>query len=566
MINKVIRHRAIIISFLATLAACSNEHSSISEAPPSFVLKDREVVNTDSAYIPAQCYAKVKQNSGHVSNPCYGCHVDGVRPNFLHDDSGLQQSLDFSEYSSINRYSNLFKDRSVEVNNITDDAINVYISKSNYFDDKGEIKLAKVLQDVPENWDANQDGQWNGFIPDTYFNFNQAGFDIDPQGNPTGWVAFSYFPFLGGFMPTNGSTDDVLIRLPEVFRQNIKGEFDGGVYKLNLAIVESLIREKNMSIAAVNEVIYGVDINKNGTLDVATEVVYGWSPLNDVTMSFVGKAENSYARNQISAGLYPKGTEFLHSVRYINTEDNKISMANRLKELRYSVKSSWNNYAQLSRSVSSELKERHDFPNRLSQYHSPRKAGIEAGLINGRGWKFQGFIEDKQGELRPQNHEVTFFCMGCHTGVGATTDSSFAFPRKFGADSFRNGFYHWSDKGLEGIEDPVREDGHHEYTYYLQNTLTADEFGGNDEVAKKFLKQGKLIPEKVEELKHDISLLLLPSVERATQLNKAYKVIVNEQSYVYGRDPHVLPLENIHKTVPIGEETGVTKAITANNL
>ena len=278
-------------------------------------------------------------------------------------------------------------------------------------------------------------------------------------------------------MPTNGSTDDVLIRLPEVFQQNIKGEFDGGVYKLNLAIVESLIREKNMSIGAVNEAVYGVDINKNGALDTATEVVYGWSPLNNVSMSFVGKAKQAYAKNQISAGLYPKGTEFLHSVRYINTEDNKISMANRLKELRYSVKSSWNNYAQLNRSVSSELKERHDFPNRLSQYHSPRQDGIEGGLINGRGWKFQGFIEDKQGELRPQNYEETLFCMGCHTGVGATTDSSFSFPRKFGADSFRNGFYHWSDKGLEGIEDPVREDGYHEYSYYLQNTLTADEFG-----------------------------------------------------------------------------------------
>ena len=552
---------------LVCLAGCSDDGVMVN-VDQSFVLKDREIVNSDSAYIPAQCYAKVKQENGNVSNPCYSCHVDGVRPNFLHDDSGLQSTLDFTDYSSINRYDNLFKDRSAEVMAITDKAIQSYISESNYFDKNGEIILTKTLDQVPANWDANKDGHWNGFTPDTYFNINEEGFDIDPSGKATGWVAFSYYPFLGGFMPTNGSTDDVFIRLPEDFRANKKGNYDADVYKLNLAIVESLIREKDVSISETDEQIYQVDLNKNGTLDTSNKVVYQWAPLKNINMSYVGKAALTYAskKNEIAAGLYPKGTEFLHSVRYISTDGNAISMADRLKELRYSVKTTWNNYSQLSKSVSSEIKERNDFPNRVSQYHSSRSGGIESGLINGRGWKYQGFIEDKHGALRPQNFEETLACMGCHTGIGATTDSSFAFPRKFGFDSFKHGYYHWSEKGLQGIADPIRADGHHEYSYYLKNTQTADEFGGNSEVENKFSKQGEWIPEELEKIKHDISHLLLPSVARANTLNKAYKVIVDEQSYIYGRDPHVLPVKNVYESIPVGEDTGIENPITSNNL
>jgi hypothetical protein len=565
MLNKI--KYSFLMLIIILMAGCSkNAHEQLVDS--NFLLKDGEIVNSNSAYIPAQCYAKIKQESGHESNPCYSCHVDGVRPNFLHDDSGLQQAFDFTDYSSKNRYSNLFKDRSKEVEAMSDEAIDEYVSTSNYFDKDGSIKINKVLNNIPENWDANKDGLWNGFTPDTYFSFDNQGFDIDPNGKPTGWVAFSYYPFLGGFMPTNGSTDDVLIRLPEYFRQDDKGQYSADVYKLNLAIVESLVREKNITIAATNEDILKVDLNKNGILDKAETVVYSWAPLKDIHMSYVGKAKQVYEQSsfKIAAGLYPKGTEFLHSVRYLKVDGNKVSMSDRMKELRYSKKITWNNYSQLSKSVSSEIKERHDFPNRVSQYHSPRNGGIEQGLISGRGWNYQGFIEDHSGELRPQNYEETLSCMGCHTGVGATTDSSFAFPRKFAFDSFQNGYYHWSQKDLVGVADPIRQDGKHEYSYYLENTLSGDEFGINLEVMNKFTHSGKISQQKLGQLKNDISLLLLPSIERARTLNKAYKVIVDEQSYIYGRDAHVLPLKNMYKTIPVGEDTGVTNVVHASPL
>ncbi len=43
----------------------------------------------------------------------------------------------------------------------------------------------------------------------------------------------------------------------------------------------------------------------------------------------------------------------------------------------------------------------------------------------------------------------------------------------------------------------------------------------------------------VESLYHDVSLLLFPSKERALVLDKGYKVMVEEQRFIYGRDANV---------------------------
>ena len=525
-------------------------------------------VNTDSAYIPPQCYTEVKDESG-VHNPCYACHVNGTRPNYLHDDGELPLSYDFTGYSSTNRYANLFKDRTDLVAKISDLEIDQYVSEDNYKEDDGSIILTEKLNNLPKDWDSNKDGIWDGFKPDAYFHFDNEGFDINPSGQPTGWVAFAYYPFLGAFWPTNGSTDDVLIRLPESFRNNTQGKFDKEVYKINLAVVESVIREKDINIPQIDETQYDVDLNRDGQLSTADKVVYQWQPLSDVHMSYVGQAKDEYTTKttEMAAGLYPKGTEFLHSVRYLSIDNGQVSISKRMKELRYSVKETWNNYSQLSNAVSGEIKERHDFPDRLATYSTSRKSGMEKGLYNGRGWRYQGFIEDSNGDLRPQSYEETLFCMGCHTGVGATTDASFAFPRKFDLNTFQQGYYHWSQKGFDGVKDPARHDGKLEYTYYLENNRSGNEFRTNDEVETKFFSNGALKPEMAEKLKNDISELLVPSVERARKLNKAYKVIVDEQSYIYGRDAHIKPLDAVvKKTIPIGEDTGIETAISAPKL
>ncbi|MCK7480137.1 MAG: hypothetical protein M0C28_24830 [Candidatus Moduliflexus flocculans] len=64
-------------------------------------------------------------------------------------------------------------------------------------------------------------------------------------------------------------------------------------------------------------------------------------------------------------------------------------------------------------------------------------------MDNGVGWYLAGFIEDRNGALRPQNREELAQCIGCHSGVastefplftsgvGNTVDSTWSLPRKF---------------------------------------------------------------------------------------------------------------------------------------
>ncbi len=115
---------------------------------------------------------------------------------------------------------------------------------------------------------------WKGYRPDCYFNFDEEGFDKDAEGSYTGWRAFRYYPFLGTFWPTNGSTDDVLIRLDTLFTLDENNTFDKEVYKLNLAIVEALVKQKEIAFEpGMDEDLYGVDLNYNGIVDMTKEQV-----------------------------------------------------------------------------------------------------------------------------------------------------------------------------------------------------------------------------------------------------------------------------------------------------
>ncbi len=206
----------------------------------------------------------------------------------------------------------------------------------------------------------------------------------------------------------------------------------------------------------------------------------------------------------------------------------------------------------------SEIKEKDAFPDRLRTI----LGNSEEGLATGLGWRYQGFIEDENGELRPQNYEETLYCIGCHSGIGAITDSTFVFQRKFDKTHFQKGWYHWSQdaNGLKGIAEPKTKDGRDEYTLYLEQNHAGDEFRANMEVMEKFFDdKGVLKTEETTKLHSDISHLLYPSTTRALELNKAYKIIVDEQSFIYGRDAHVKPVENVYREVEIGKSTNIEK-------
>ena len=541
------------------LAACGSSGDSSTESTTqsaSAQMRTGSLTNP-APYIPSQCYTVTKDASGGIHNPCYACHITSVAPNYA-NDANVQLAYSFPTPALTNHWSNLFKDRSAAFAKLGDDEVMSYVRQSNYFNGDGSIKLVKQLKNVPAAWDADNDGKWSGFVPDLYLRIDDDGFDHDTQGAYTGWRAFAYFPFLGTFWPTNGSTDDVLIRLASAFRNNESGSFDLSVYKTNLAIVEAMILRHDVTIDATDETVLKVDLDRNGSLGTATKVTYDWAPTEGRDMSFVGQArlQQSAGTVHLAAGLFPEGTEFIHSVRYLDVDAaGNVSMAPRMKELRYAIKKTWYGYSALSMQAAEEIKEKNQFPERTRQI----TGSAEVGLSNGQGWTFQSFIEDAQGELRPQTYEENVFCMGCHSGIGATTDSNFSFPRKFGASAPNRGWYHWSQHSLAGIAEPKRSDGKGEYAYYLEQNGAGDELRENDEVRSKFFStDGTLNSDALARLANDITYLLLPSSKRAIALNKGYRVIVQEQSYIYGRDAAVKPATNVHSSVKENQATGIT--------
>jgi Tol biopolymer transport system component len=566
ILNNKLVYLFLIPSLLLGLSGCNDSTSTsddepfISDTPVD--LKSKHLDNP-VAYIAPQCYTKTEDTSSRIYNSCYTCHKAGIEPNFI-NDSDLQLEYSFPAPALQNPWSNLFEDRSLRIATISDQDILSYVRTDNYHDDAGNILLAQRLATVPEGWDFDEDGVWDGYVPDCYYNFDDEGFDRNLSNQYTGWRSFAYYPFLGNW-PTNGIADDVLIRLPEDFRNNSQGAFDLEVYKLNLAIVESLILRKNVPIAATNENLYGVDLDKDGILGTATRVTYDWAPLEGRNMSYVGQAKSALENDQVhlAAGLYPEGTEFAQSLRYLDVNaDGTVRPSSRMKELRYMVKTGWRSYAYLQDAALEDVKERDDFPDRIDVYDS----NVEDGIPNNdTGWRLQAFIEDRKGELRPQSYEETLSCMGCHGNIGETTDSTFAFARKLGKGSYREGWYHWSQKGSEGLNEPKAEilnaGVHYDYSYYLMYNKSGSEFRANPEVeAKYFNTDGSIKLDMIELLHADITQLTHPSATRALALNKAYRIIVTDQDFTKGRDVVLQPATNVYTSVQQDLATGVQNA------
>jgi len=492
-------------------------------------------------YIPPQCYTKVLDENEQAHNPCYTCHINGKHPNPV-DDRFLQSEYSLPPEVSFNPWANFFKNRQTELSKITDSEILTYVRTSNYLAANNTIKIAEEL---PE--------EWPGYRPDCYFNFDENGFDINPNtGEMTGWRAFRYQPFLGTFWPTNGSFDDVLIRLPEIFRVDVNERLSTEVYKYNLAVVEALIKQTSINTEPINEQLTNCDLDGNGIIQTAEKI--DWTSLNNCTSHFAGAAGELEKSGEISfyPGLYPKSTEFLHSLRYIDWEDtsNTPSMAERFKELRYMRKVQY-----LPAEALQDLYNQDQFEDADTDESSLDKyyGDFSTGIYTDQGWVLQGFIEDKNGELRPQTKEESVYCVGCHSNIGAISDGTFALPRKFDTD---NGWKHWSQVGLQGVDDQTvyyEKFGEvKEYAFYLKQNGYGDEFRENEEVREKFFTEnGELDQDMISQMEDNITVLLYPSKERALRLNKLYKIIVEEQSFNEGRETLMEGAFNVYmKIVP----------------
>jgi hypothetical protein len=162
------------------------------------------------AVVPPQCYTKTDGEA----NPCWTCHTSPIASNYLVDWS-LQEEYAFSDFALTNHWTNLFADRAAVIASISDEVALGYIRTDNY------TPLRQALQ-------ARQD--YPGWVPDLDF---EIGFDPEGFANDgSHWRAIRYKPFLGTFWPTNGSTDDVQIRLPAIFRTDAEGRPSRAVYKI----------------------------------------------------------------------------------------------------------------------------------------------------------------------------------------------------------------------------------------------------------------------------------------------------------------------------------------------
>lgn len=478
--------------------------------PLAYARARRGQVHNLEAGIPPPCYTA----TGPASNPCWTCHTDSQAPNGM-ADWHLQQSYAFSEPGLDNRWHNLFVDRSAAIAAVRDEDILAYIRVDNY----APLRAALATRD-----------DYRGYRPDL-----DLALGFDPDGlalDGSGWRAYRYKPFPGAFWPTNGSAGDAFIRLPAAFRR------DRATYRANLAILEAnLASDPRIADADLvrpidpqDETLLGVDLDRDGHLSPGTATLRG------LPSHYLGAA----AHIPVRRGLYPAGTELLHSVRYVDP-DRPDLLAARMKELRYMKK-----VQDLDRwAMQAAYNREHDARD---EGKLPRPRGsAELGLRGDLGWQLQAFIEDDAGRLRLQTDEEHRFCMGCHDGIGVTVDQTFSFPRKL------PGAAGWRTQDLRGIPDAPQvghPDG--EVLTYFRRVGAGDELRQNSELLARFFPGGAL-DEATVRAASDLADLLAPSRARALALAKAYRAVVREQSFTRGRDAVLRPAEHVHRRVDPGQ-------------
>ncbi len=394
---------------------------------------DRGTFANPHAHIPAQCYI---ETSHGAQNACLFCHTDGVANLKLGNNNpmaganpnvgNLQADYAFGVVnypfvvnSSITPWINTLQPEvlraAVDAAGIQPESwdMQAYIRQDNW-----RAAFAQRPGSV-KDWDPKINSAWRLFpalspddLPAKTDGFvrsaqEQRGFFNDGQGWNTGWRAVNFMPY-GIFTPLAGSVSGIYIRLPDSFMKNQAGQFDLTTYKTNLDLVERNIQDR---------------------LQGQTH--------------FVGAA----SAVALVRGQYPLGTEFAHPLHYVDVQadgsDVSVSpfpgtRARRVKEIRWMVKA----------------QEWHpdEFGLGLKDEGAPVYASRDQGWIeNGVGWILGGWIENANGDLRPQTPSELTQCVGCHSGnvrqsevgqnptytsgVGNTIDSTWAMARKFAGDA-----------------------------------------------------------------------------------------------------------------------------------
>ncbi|WP_340695184.1 hypothetical protein [Hydrogenobacter thermophilus] len=477
--------------------------------------------------IPLECYTDtgIVRYGKAIANPCYVCHTQANTP-YVNEVNDFDLTFNYSFPESILRLGNpwlnaIRPDITLkEVPPPTDQEIQAWIRQDNWtpaYLQRGKGDL-KYFPDVPPLYMYSEGSyQINPQVVD------QEGFIHDPQtGEHTGWRVFKWKPF-PGFFPTNGRIDSTLIRLPEEFRKR-KENFDINTYKRNLAIVECAVKG-----VQVGDICKGTDVG-------------------DFTMPayYEGDAKDV----PVVTYQYPPGTEFAHPLYYLDPQNTISFKALRIKEMRYMKKIT---YADVSKGEDEEEEEKKFYWDK----------GVVFNLS--KNWLMAGFIEDKEGNLRPQSAEEMKFCTSCHGGIAGTVDATFTYWRKVpGSGGWMEQDYNlsvknikdWNYASYEGnVGEALKkliEFVKGEYQLYFSMTNGGDHFRSNQEILLKISKDPSKIsfilsPEDniitnpslinyLDEQGYIKPELFLPSSERAYGIDKQYFRIVKAQAFRFGRD------------------------------
>jgi hypothetical protein len=252
-------------------------------------------IDNHEAAVPPMCYTR----TGGASNPCWVCHTRGIGRTML-DDTDREESYAFSEPARDNKWTNLFVDRRAFIASISDDEIPRWVRADNY------APLVGAMAAMPASY--------TGCRPDLDLvrGFDEHGLARDGSR----WRAVRFQPFLGAFWPTNGSTSDLFIRLPDRFARDAGGALSMDIYRLNLTLVEAAIsieddatKAIDREIDPVDERLLGIDLDGDRALRASTTRV------RELPARYAGAA----ATVPVVAQAYPLGTELLHSVRCVTT-------------------------------------------------------------------------------------------------------------------------------------------------------------------------------------------------------------------------------------------------------
>ncbi len=426
--------------------------------------------NPDPA-IPAQCWIETGYGT---QNACKYCHTDyltriGHGNNFpIGEDQVLfsfpSPKLNLINWKNITHPQEIVARLQAEGIPVPEagDAANLdWVRRDNW---REAYARGRRVQDDSWNNPANRDSDLQllpALNPDDLYPWKEAdptdggrhgfvsadGFVMNAKAECTGWRAVNFFPY-AIFTPLTGSVSGIYIRLPRPFREK-DGRFDKETYVRNLDLLETQI--KNL----------GTD-----------------------RTHYHGDAANI----ALDKGFYPVGTEFAHPLHYVdlNADGERGSQldgvaaetgesfefpgtrSRRVKEIRYMYK--WKAVTLADIAPAEEEAE------------AVQGKEWKGWIDNGAGWILVGFIERRDGDLRPQTTEELMQCLGCHSAVGNTVDAVWSFQRKLPGDAgwgeMDYGAYSSREPEWTRLNDyinPKVEQG--EMAYFYSSVVGADLYG-----------------------------------------------------------------------------------------